>query len=79
MLANGESFVLGDRLIGDKRVVVFSTNEHLDYLCRARTVSGDGTFKVTPHLWYQTFILCCEIIPGSWIPAVFGLLPDKQR
>ena len=78
-LSDGKSSVLGNKIIGHKNIVVFSTVEHLEYLCRARTISGDGTFKITPHLWYQTFILCCEIVPGSWIPAVFGLLPDKQR
>lgn len=78
-LSDGKSSVLGNRIIGQKHVIVFSTVEHMEYLCRARTISGDGTFKITPHLWYQTFILCCEIVPGSWIPVVFGLLPDKQR
>ena len=49
---SGESFVKGDRQMSDgRRILVFSSDESLKILARARTILGDGTFRVTPSLW----------------------------
>ena len=37
-----------------------------------------GTFKITPALWYQTFIILAEIQEKNWIPCVYALLPNKR-
>ena len=34
--------------------------ESLRVLARTRTILADGTFRITPHLWYQTFIFSAE-------------------
>ena len=66
--------VKGDVLHSDGlRVLLFSTDESLNILARARTVVCDGTFRITPYLWYQTFR------KNSFVPVCFGLLPDKTR
>ena len=75
----GENVILGEKVIGQKKIVVFSTKEHVKILCRCRTVSGDGTFKITPSLWYQTFILAGEVVPEVWVPLIYAILPDKQK
>ena len=41
---------------------MYTTNDHLEILTRAKQVFGDGTFRVTPKLWCQTFI-----ISVSWV------------
>ena len=79
MYDHEENAILGEKIIGEKRIIVFSSLKHLEFMSRARTISSDGTFKVTPLLWYQTFIVACEVTPGNWIPVAFGLLPDKRR
>ena len=51
-----ESVVKGDILHSDGlRVILFSTEDSLQILSRAQTILADGTFRITPHLWYQTF------------------------
>ena len=48
-------------------------------MARANTILGDGTFRITPHLWYQTFILSAEVQAGVFVPVAFSLLPDKTK
>ena len=75
-----ESLVKGDILHSDGlRVLLFSTDESLNILARAQTVLADGTFRITPNLWYQTFIISAEFRDNSFVPVAFGLLPDKKR
>ena len=37
-----------------------------------------ATFKITPALRYQTFIISAEIQEKIWIPCVYALLPNKR-
>ena len=75
-----ESLVKGDVVHSDGlRVLLFATDESLNILARARTIMADGTFRITPHLWYQTFVLSAEFRENSFVPVAFGLLPDKKR
>ena len=76
---NGSSIVLGERSIASHRVLVFSTTAHLTTLARARTLSVNGTFRVTPRLYFQTLIVCAEVVEDVWTPVVFGLLPNKEK
>ena len=75
-----EFIVKGDILHSDGlRVLLFATDESLNILARARTVLGDGTFRITPYLWYQVFVVSAEFLDNSFVPVAFGLLPDKKR
>ena len=40
---------------------------------------ADGTFRITPSLWTQTFIISAEVTSKVFVPVVFALLPDKKR
>ena len=62
-----------------RRILVFSSDESLKILARARTILGDGTFRVTPSLWYQTFIISAEVDEAVFVPVMFALLPDKRQ
>ena len=60
---NEECVIKGDQVFSNgRRVVMYTTNDHLEILARAKQVLGDGTFRVTPKLWCQTFI-----ISVSWV------------
>ena len=76
----GESIVKGDRQLSDgRRILVLSTDDHLDILARAGQILGDGTFRITPSLWHQTFIISAQVQDDIFIPDVFCFLPDKTR
>ena len=48
--------VKGDQVLENgKRIILFCSNDHLGILAWSQQVLGDGTFKITPKLWYQTF------------------------
>ena len=76
----GENVIKGDLLLKDgRRILLFSTNEHLRILARANQILGDGTFRITPGLWTQTFIISAEVSGGKFVPVAFVLLPDKKK
>ena len=75
-----ESIVKGDALLEDgRRVVLMSTDDHLDLMARAPQLLGNGTFHVTPSQWLQTFIISAHIFGAIFVPVCFVLLPDKKR
>ena len=77
---SSESIVKGDILHSNGlRVLLFASDETLKIMSRSRTILADGTFRITPHLWYQTFVLNAEFRTNQFVPVAFGLLPDKKR
>ena len=75
-----EVVIKGDQILSNgRRIIMFSSNDHLDILARAKQVLGDGTFRVTPRLWTQTFIISAQVSGSVFVPVVFSLLPDKKR
>ena len=77
---NQEHIVKGNRTTGlGTRIILFSTEENLRQLARARTLCFDGTFRTAPRLWYQLFILNIETAEDVYCPAVFAYLPDKRQ
>ena len=79
-LDSEESIIKGDIIHSDGlRVLLFSSDESLKIMSRARTILADGTFRITPYLWYQTFILSAEFRENRFVPVCFGLLPDKTK
>ena len=75
-----ENCVKGDQVFSDgRRIILFSTNEHLQILARSPQVLADATFSITPGIWTQTFIVSCEVSSGVLIPVAYCLLPDKTK
>ncbi|XP_071091241.1 uncharacterized protein [Haliotis cracherodii] len=73
----GKQFLLindGD----DNKILDFSTTSNLLFLCAADTIYGDGTFYVTPRLFYQLYTLHA-LATNKMVPLVFLLLPDKKK
>ena len=57
-LISGENIIKGDTLLENgKRILMFSTNDLLEIAARAAEILGDGTFKITPKLWGQVFVI----------------------
>ena len=77
---DGENCVKGDQVFSDgRRIIFFSTNDHLHLLARSPQVLADATFSVTPRIWSQTFIISCEVSSGVFVPVAYCLLPDKTK
>lgn len=55
---NGQVFLLYDSgAIGNRRIVMFGTNENLNFLVRCNEIYMDGTFSVTPPLFAQLYTI----------------------
>jgi hypothetical protein len=59
-------------------LMVFASDSGVQVLRRAETISVDGTFTSCPPPFVQVFIIMASLPQGSSIPAVFGLLPNKN-
>ena len=80
ILGSGENIVKGDILLENgKRIIMFSTNDLLEIAARAEELLGDGTFKITPKLWGQVFVITAQVTSDVFVPVVVFLLPDKMR
>ena len=65
-----KTVVKGDQVLDDRRrVVLFTTNEHLKHLAKSQQVLADGTFRITPKLWTQTFIIFAQVYKIEWCEA----------
>ena len=75
-----ESIVKGDALLkGGRRVILMTTNDHLDILAKSPQILADGTFRTTPEPWLQNFIISAQVCGSVFVPVCFVLLPDKTR
>lgn len=62
----------------DERVVVFSTQDHLQRLASCDTWCMDGTFAVAPHLFGQLYVIHGSV-NGVFLPLVYALLQRKTQ
>ena len=75
-----EMVVKGDQILEDgRRIILFSSNDHLEILACGKQILSDGTFSITPKLWTQVFIISVQVSEGVFIPVCFALLPDKKH
>ena len=61
-----------------KRVVIYTTKNLVKLFAEGRKSSGDGTFKASPSLWKQIFIIMVKL-GKHWIPVCYAMLPDKTK
>lgn len=78
VLDDGTEFLLYDSGPALDRFLIFSTRENLAMLCRSDHWQVDGTFKVTPHPFYQLFTIHANVFEGSY-PLVYALMPGKMQ
>ena len=60
-----------------KRFLIFATEDNLDLLENSSEWHADGTFKVSPLLFYQVYTIHA-IFNGHTIPSVYLLLTSKN-
>ena len=65
-----------DTGVGDiDRILIFSTDEHLDAMVRNTNCFIDGTIKCAPDRFFTIHVF----IAGRIVPVLYALLPNKQR
>ena len=75
----GDRFLFYDSGVGDEnRILLFATDQALDLLRSSDNWFGDGTFDVSPEIFFQVYTIHA-ICHGKVVPCMFGLLPNKQE
>ena len=54
-------------------------NDIMEVRARAKEILGDGTFKITPLLWGQVFVISAQVTPSVFVPVAVFLLLNKTR
>ena len=76
---DAEPFLYADSGLADpNRVIIFATPTNIQFLKAHATWFGDGTFAVSPSLFYQLYTINI-ITKGKNLPLIYALLPDKQQ
>ena len=70
----GEPFVLGS----EDNIHVLATDTNVTFLAEADELYMDGTFKVSPRLFYQVFMVHA-FKHGKQFPFAYCLLPNKTK
>ena len=77
--ATGANFLLHDSGQGDNdRLLIFGTDETLQWLTDHRHWLGDGTFKVVPELFFQLYTVHVYV-GGAAIPCIYALMRSKTQ
>ena len=76
---NSEPFILFDSGRTDaNRIILFGTSDNVKFLQDNKNWFADGTFKITPNLFYQVYTLHA-IKCYTVVPLIYALLPDKRE
>jgi len=77
---SGEDFLKYDSGPSSDRIIIFSTTSNLTFLQQSSMWFADGTFKTSPILFEQLYIICGLRINGTDVgcfPAVYCLTPNR--
>ena len=76
---DGENFLLYDsREQDENRILIFGTKMMVDLLSCYHHWFVDGTFSVTPNIFYQVFTVHV-LVNDTIIPCLYGFLPNKSK
>ena len=75
----GNRFLLFDSGVGDvNRLIIFATNDALRLFATNPHWFMNGTFKVCPEIFFQTYTIHA-LINHQIFPCVFAVLPNKTE
>lgn len=74
-----QPFLITNQVVNDEgqRILVFMSPFGLKVLSRAKTWTSDGTFRITPVPFSQTYIFLGEL-HGKAFPGAYVFMPDKK-
>ena len=73
-----EKFLLADNQDSSCRIIIFGKESNTHLLKEVKKVFVDGTFKITPPLFCQVYVILGEM-HGGMHPFIYALLPNKLR
>ncbi|CAF1264599.1 unnamed protein product [Adineta steineri] len=73
-----EQFLLYDNNDNQRRILIFASKQHLDFLNECESWHCDGTFAVAPTLFEQMYSIHGSI-RGKKLPLLYSLLPNKDQ
>ncbi|CAF4297785.1 unnamed protein product [Rotaria magnacalcarata] len=71
-------FLQFDSGSGNDRIIIFASAEQLQILENCEQLLVDGTFKLTPSIFYQLYAMHV-VYRNTVLPVVFALLPNKTQ
>ena len=76
---NGDPFLVYDSGVGDKeRILIFASQDALQFLADSEHWYADGTFKVCLEIFFQLYTIHGQC-DGRIFPCVFSLLPNENE
>ena len=75
-LSNGENFLAFDSGKDDQRILMFTSAGNIEALQASNNWYCDGTFKASPKIFYQLFIIHGDVA-GPILPLVYFLMPNR--
>jgi hypothetical protein len=54
---DGVDFLVKDSIVGNERVLMFTTSANINYLAQSSIWIMDGTFKTVPTIFRQLYII----------------------
>ena len=81
--AKGEQFLIYDSGPESERILIFATQQNLEMLESSQYWLADGTFKISPELFSQVYVVHAlrggpdPLQNGHLLPSLFVLLPNK--
>ncbi|XP_064104029.1 uncharacterized protein LOC135213860 [Macrobrachium nipponense] len=75
---NTEPFLLSDVASDSKRIIIFASQHMLDQLANSKIWMCDGTFKIVPRIFYQSYTI--HVVRENFLfPCVYVMMPDKAQ
>ena len=75
---DGQSFLYYDSGVSASRLLIFCTSPALELLNESEIWHCDGTFSVSPEVFYQLYTIH-GMVENNLIPLVYALLPSKSQ
>ena len=73
-----ENFLLGNSGDASCRIIILGRQRNTTLLKESRIFFVDGTFRITPPIFSQVFVILAEM-QGGIHPVLYALLPNKLR
>ena len=73
---NGENWIISENTSGDNLCIILATKSNIRYLKQSPVWYADGTFDVSPKIFYQMYAIHSPVM-GRVLPLVYCLLSNK--
>ena len=60
-------------------MICWRTDRNINFLSETDVILCDGTFCVTPKIFYQMYTFHGNINTHKSLPLIYSLLPDKKK